>query len=897
MGKKIIVKKSRKKKNITENKISVNNIEMCDIREYLNTNDINHMPCPLKEGCPKKSWDFDIKWELYRRKSKKGKTTYIPKFEEFETLTKEEIKKRHKYYNDSKKGVIDTYRILEIDIDSPDYDDWLKDLLKTAPYYKSLTKEFGRHIFIKLKEGQHLEKTSDYFDDKISLKYGKKKIEVFQGKWCFFDINSKVYNCNNEIPIIDLNEHPLLKEKETNKETKEGMPCLGCSPIWYDEKKKTLSKLDFKKLTEYTEVIADKYWENYDDWFKIMCAWKYLGASFEQFQKVALTKKGNKTNNETLWNGMTNAYVGWRVLTDYAKRSNQEKTLQLDNKFNSFEKFDKYVFMKKCDFKCKEKYEIAKSKINAFELQIKDLTAEIADCESKKKKAKLKEELDEIRDALSAEKEGFRSITENHCRGEYKARKEYFEKFHFKVIDPICYARKRYTDFQLYNKAGFMEVYNYLKVDKINKQGELKPSSFIKAWLDDIDILEYNKVDFLPPPLQVPEETHNLFCGLAAENYMNETTTVLDENGNPDISVFLNHIKLLAGKEEAIRGMNPAEYLLKYFAHMVQFPGTKPGVSITQCGIQGTGKSMFWGEFGRKVLGGEYTLQTARMKDLTGTFSKINHKILVISEETDCGDTFKNAGLLKDLITSETNMFEKKCKDAIPQRSVLRLAKLTNGVTPNVEMNDRRECIIVPAEDMVLNLAKTDEEREKRFNYFANLKAAFDDKARVYAFYLHLMFDVDLSDFNIVNDRPLTRSYFDIQSVNISIYKRFLNYKCSVGKSSVCEIESDDDDYNELDNDAKSSSVEGIKWAKCLGIKAEETKVIKIKSYKLYEEFKDWIHKYKPKISDTISSTSMGRWLGKYEPVKKDRTESGVEYTIDIQKVRDDCEQYSDFLY
>ena len=746
MGKKIIVKKSRKKKNITENKISVNNIEMCDIREYLNTKDINHMPCPLIKGT--KMLDGSRRWKEYRRKTKTGKTTFIPCFREFQSLTKEEIKNRHKFYKrkamlgGSDKGVIDTYHILEIDIDSPDYDDWLKDLLKTAPYYKSLTKEFGRHIFIKLKEGQHLEKTSDYFDDKISLKYGEKKIEVFQGKWCFFDINSKVFNCNNEIPVIDLNERPLL-----NDSSEVSTPLLSSSEeepnndanFLSVEKKKTLSKLDFKKLTEYTEVIADRYWENYDDWFKIMCAWKYLGASFEQFQKVALTKKGNKTNNETLWNSMTNAYVGWRVLTDYAKRSNQEKTLQLDNKFNSFEKFDKYVFMKKCDFKCKEKYDIANSKINAFGLQIKDLTNEIDDCDNKKKKAKLKVELSEVRDALKAEKEGFRTILENHCGGEYKARKEYFEKFHFKVIDPICYARKRYTDFQLYNKAGFMEVYNYLKIDKINKQGELKPSSFIKAWLDDIDILEYNKVDFLPPPLQVPEETHNLFCGLAAENYMNETTTVLDEDENPDISVFLDHIILLAGIEEAKRGMNPAEYLLKYFAHMVQFPGSKPGVSITQCGIQGTGKSIFWGEFGRKILGDEYTLQTARMKDLTGTFSKINHKILVISEETDCGETFKNAGLLKDLITSETNMFEKKCKDAIPQRSVLRLVKLTNGVTPNIEMNDRRECIMVPAEDMVINLAKTDEERKKRFNYFANLKAAFDDKARVYAFYLHLM--------------------------------------------------------------------------------------------------------------------------------------------------------------
>ncbi len=289
----------RKKKNITEKKISSNTIvmEKCNIMTFLEKQPIQHMPAPVHKGT--KDFNFNLHWKPYKRKSKKDDWTWAPTFREFKKLTKDEIKSRHKYYQASDTGVIDTYKILQIDIDAPVYDDWLIELLKTAPYYKSQTKKYGKHIFVKLKKGQSLPKTSAYLYDKKSLECGEKKIEIFNGKWCFFDVNRDVYNCNNEIPTIDLNEHPLLKQIDEPKFIdKKGHEKLEKKTT--EKKKKVISKRDCAKLKDYSTLIKDRFWETYADWYKIMCAWKFIGATFEQFQEVALTKPGDTKNNKKL---------------------------------------------------------------------------------------------------------------------------------------------------------------------------------------------------------------------------------------------------------------------------------------------------------------------------------------------------------------------------------------------------------------------------------------------------------------------------------------------------------------------------------------------------------------------------------------------------------------------
>lgn len=845
-------------KQITENLISSKSIDMGDIRTFLMKHGINHMPCPLKKGT--KDFDFRLRWKAYKRKAQTGKWTWIPKFKEFLTLTNEDYIERHKMYDACDVGVIDTYQILQIDIDAPEYDDWLVELIKTAPYYKSQTKDYGKHIFVKLKQGQCLPKTSDYLEDTKSLKYGDKKIEILNGKWGFFDINRKVYNGDNAIPIIDLNEHPLWKRGyEIMDDSDEDAPVKKEEA----ERKAPLTPLLLHKLTEYTELIADRKWENFQSWFKIMCAWKNIGATFQDFQKISLTKPGSKSKNREHWDNMKTPHPRWTTLKLYAKQNKPQELLQLDNKYNSFEKFDRWKFMKMTDFKTHQAHQLAKETYDKTLKKIKKLKYKIKDCCSKKETAKLKIELEELEENTEGEKRECKNAQRLFLDATYKKKKEYFERFHFKVMQPISYARKQYIKFNLNNKTEFQQQVAYLKVGRMDKKGELKQEDFFTRWVNDINILEFDEVDFLPPPLEIPEDTYNLYAGLAAEHNMNLYT------GKENIQPILDHIKILAGNEKVAKGMDSEPYLLHYLAHMVQKPGEKSKVALTFYGPQGTGKSAFWVCFGKYILGSDYMLQTARRDDLIGNFPQTNHKILVIAEETKTGDTFKGANLFKDLITNDYLMHVKKCKDAFPQRSVLRFIRLTNANNLNVEMNDRRHCIHSPLTSMIVSAAKDEKEAEKRRKHFCDLFAAFEDKATAYAFYKYLK-EIPLDNFDIVNDRPLNRSYYDMQSLNIPVYKRFLEFRCRVGN------------FQELGKDKR------------------EEFPFEISARDLYSAFQMWVSSFRPQYTEKISIQAMGRFMGNYDPVEKlPRKEHGtkVMYKIYPDAVRADCKAFEEFLY
>ena len=70
-----------------------------------------------------------------------------------------------------------------------------------------------------------------------------------------------------------------------------------------------------------------------------------------------------------------------------------------------------------------------------------------------------------------------------------------------------------------------------------------KPFPYTGEWRIREDILTYEKVDFLPPPLVCEESTFNMYFGLRAESL----PPVAD---NIDISMFHSHLHILCGEEE-----------------------------------------------------------------------------------------------------------------------------------------------------------------------------------------------------------------------------------------------------------------------------------------------------------------------------------------------------------
>ena len=90
---------------------------------------------------------------------------------------------------------IDTEIINQIDVDTPDYSPEIQHLLETAPYYKSVSRPFGRHIFCSLA------------GKPAGLQYYHKwkgpNFELICGSMTFCYLEGVVENSNLQIPKVE----------------------------------------------------------------------------------------------------------------------------------------------------------------------------------------------------------------------------------------------------------------------------------------------------------------------------------------------------------------------------------------------------------------------------------------------------------------------------------------------------------------------------------------------------------------------------------------------------------------------------------------------------------------------------------------------------------------------
>jgi len=127
---------------------------------------------------------------------------------------------------------------------------------------------------------------------------------------------------------------------------------------------------------------------------------------------------------------------------------------------------------------------------------------------------------------------------------------------------------------------------------------------------------------------------------------------------------------------------------LKYLAHMVQCPGTLPRVALVFMSSQGVGKNIFFENFAKYILGQDLYLQTDNMEKIIGKFNMNYNKLMVIMDEVQTKDSFTNSEAIKNMITAETLLWERKGCDPITITNVARDILFGNGLLP-VKMNVR----------------------------------------------------------------------------------------------------------------------------------------------------------------------------------------------------------------
>jgi len=410
----------------------------------------------------------------------------------------------------------------------------------------------------------------------------------------------------------------------------------------------------------------------------------------------------------------------------------------------------------------------------------------------------------------------------------YDKDKEEFEKNHFKIMCPPSYATL-YDDKELYIQSTeqFKQSHSHILTKKIIKmmgKSVIVNDSFTSFWFKDPNIRIYRKADFYPNIKLCPPDVYNLFNGFKADEY---EPIINKEDINGLIEPIIKQLKVVA--------QDDYEFLIKYYAYIIQYPELKTNINIIIAGKDGTGKSIINDFFREKILGSELSSQTDDTDELFGKFSNIYVKKLFLQIDEICKEDFckKKLEKLKNITTSKTIKYEKKGFDPITINNYLNTIMTTNNdFTIPISQTDRRN-VFFKCEDTYLG----------DYDYWTMLSSHLKKNEVARAFYEYLL-NYDLSSvFNSHNVesglqfvRPQTKYNDEIKSLCLSYNYRFLSALTSYENNNTFVEFKATDLYNKY-----------LQWFDCCkwGSKPSSVK-------KFYMDVKDILKDYKKRKEDGI---------------------------------------------
>lgn len=135
-------------------------------------------------------------------------------------------------------------------------------------------------------------------------------------------------------------------------------------------------------------------------------------------------------------------------------------------------------------------------------------------------------------------------------------------------------------------------------------------------------------------------------------------------------------------------------YVMGWLARMIQYPGLRAEVALVLRGKKGTGKGLLGTMLARIV--GRYAIAIANPKLLVGNFNAhLREKIFVFADEAFFAGDKQHESVLKQMITEERIVFERKGHDAEDAHNYLHVLMASNEdwVVP-ATADERRFCMI-----------------------------------------------------------------------------------------------------------------------------------------------------------------------------------------------------------
>lgn len=261
-----------------------------------------------------------------------------------------------------------------------------------------------------------------------------------------------------------------------------------------------------------------------------------------------------------------------------------------------------------------------------------------------------------------------------------------------------------------------------------------------ELWMDDKARRSYDGICFMPG-LPTPDRFYNLWRGFAYEPAPKDG--VFGQAAKRALDDFLAH-----AKDNVCHGDRKLfNWLIGYFAHLVQKPWEKPLVALVFRGGKGVGKNALIDRIG--ALLGSHFLLTSNRRYLVHNFNGHLENLLMFALDEAFWSGDKQAeGVLKDLITGKTHVIEHKGKEPY-------------------KVDNRTRVVIIGNEDWLVP-ASSDERRFAVFDvgdgrkqdrgFFQSMREGME--AGGYRLLLRYLLDCDLAGFD-PNEAPATKGLLE----------------------------------------------------------------------------------------------------------------------------------------
>lgn len=221
--------------------------------------------------------------------------------------------------------------------------------------------------------------------------------------------------------------------------------------------------------------------------------------------------------------------------------------------------------------------------------------------------------------------------------------------------------------FQLQHLAE--QTFHRKFASKVLSVGNGKTESLTKLWMCSGRRRSYRGFTF-QPGTETPD-FYNLFRGFSCTPL--EEGDAVDPKWEKALKDFLYHalVNVCDGHGKLF------DWLMNYFAHLVQKPQEKPHVALVFKGKKGVGKNALVDRIG-SLLGCHYMV-TANRRYLVSNFNgHLENLLLFVLDEAFWSGEKQIEGIVKDLITGNEHIIEHKGKEAYAVDNLLRLVIIGN---------------------------------------------------------------------------------------------------------------------------------------------------------------------------------------------------------------------------